>query len=424
MRIWLIETSDFLPLVDDGNRLYRAGMLANALVHAGHEVLWWSSTFNHQLREQRYKNSTTIYVKKGYRLRLLFGPGYNRSISLQRWIHNRNVAREFKKETFDNAIDGLPDLIYSCFPTIEICEQAVNFGLRNDIPVIVDIRELLPDNYLAVFPRFLRPLVRAALHAEFLRAKYVLKNATAITGSSEAYVNWGLNFVKRKPTSNDKWFPLGTSAPTSKLSCLNNIDSLSLPYDLVFDPDKLLITFVGTFTKLFDFNTIFETARDLMITGDRSVQFLLVGDGDHFPALKETCGQLDNVHLTGWCKKSLVDKILSKSSIGIAPYSFSFTPTLPNKPLEYMAAGLPLLSSLGGELKQIIDKEGIGLQYKASDSGNLKNKIQWFLSHPEERQAMGRRARRLFKKKYNADIVYANLVEHLNKLVCDGVSNK
>jgi len=88
-----------------------------------------------------------------------------------------------------------------------------------------------------------------------------------------------------------------------------------------------------------------------------------------------------------------------------------------------MAAGLPILSSLEGELKAIIEREDIGLQYKASDPIDLKDKIMWFLSHPAETEAMGQRAKALFEKKYNADIVYANLVKHLEKIANEGVSN-
>ena len=102
--------------------------------------------------------------------------------------------------------------------------------------------------------------------------------------------------------------------------------------------------------------------------------------------------------------------------MGLASYSSGGLITLPNKPFEYMAVGLPILSSLEGELKTIIERENIGLQYKASDPIDLKDKIMWFLSPPEETEAMGQRAKTLFEEKYNADIVYPSLVNHLTKI--------
>ena len=109
MKIWIVEISDFLPEIDGKNRLYRAGMLAKALVKEGHQVLWWTSTFNHQLRRQRYDESTTIDIQKKYRLRLLYGPGYKRNISFSRWKHNRAVSQEFARETREIETDGLTD---------------------------------------------------------------------------------------------------------------------------------------------------------------------------------------------------------------------------------------------------------------------------------------------------------------------------
>ena len=133
-------------------------MLAKALVEAGHEVLWWSSTFNHQLRKQRFDVSTTIEIKKNYRLRLLYGPGYKRSISFGRWRHNRAVAKEFAREISAKPIDELPDLIYACLPTLEVSEQAVLFGVRHGILIIIDIRDRWPDIYLSPLPRILHPI--------------------------------------------------------------------------------------------------------------------------------------------------------------------------------------------------------------------------------------------------------------------------
>lgn len=141
MKIWIVEISDFLPGIDGKNRLYRAGMLAEALVKARHQVLWWTSTFNHQLRRQRYDVSATIDIQENYRLRLLYGPGYKRSISFGRWKHNWAVAKEFARETKEIEINEQPDIVYACLPTLEVCEQAVLYGVQHGVPVVVDIRD-------------------------------------------------------------------------------------------------------------------------------------------------------------------------------------------------------------------------------------------------------------------------------------------
>lgn len=416
MKIWIVEISDFLPKVDGNNRLYRAGMLANALVGCGHKVLWWSSTFNHQLRCQRYNISTTVDIQENYRLRLLSGPGYKRSISLRRWRHNRATADEFAKEIAETSADELPDIIYACLPTLEVSEQAVLFSVRHGIPVVIDVRELWPDNYLTIIPSFLRPVFRLLLKQEFSRAYRILSNSTAITSSSSAYLDWALKVANREHRPNDRWFPL-CSITNKKATCSSpKADTVTLPNGRVLNKNTLFITYVGSFSNYWDYKTIMKVARDLFLSGEKGVHFLLVGDGDHMSFLQRKCKGLDNIHLTGWLEKMRVDEILSISSVGLVPYTSTLVPTLPNKPFEYMAASLPILSSLGGDLQNLIKQYSVGLQYKAEDRNDLKDKIMWFLSHPEETKAMGQRAKALFEEKYNADVVYPDLVEHLTKI--------
>jgi len=422
MKIWLIEISDFLTEVDGNNRMYRVGMLCNALVASHHQVVWWSSTFNHQRRRQRFDVSTTIDLKDGYRIRLLYGPGYKNSISLRRWMHNRAVAKEFALETTKVPVDDRPELIYSCLPTLEVSEQAVIFGVKHDIPVVVDVRELWPDNYLTAFPRYLRPLVRVALRNEFSRVHRIFHNSTAITASSPAYLAWGLKKANRQASLIDKWFPLGSLVKSGGKNIKDQTSSIYLPNGTVLPQNSLLIVYPGTFSGHLDYETVLKAAHDLYQSGQRHVHFLFVGDGDKAAFLKKLSEGLKNVHLAGWCKKSVIDRILSMSSIGLVPYSIGFEATLPNKPFDYMAAGLPILSSLGGELESIIKHESIGLQYREGNSDDLKRKIMWFLSHPEETKAMGQRAKALFEKKYRADVVYANLVVHLETIAKERMS--
>jgi len=162
------------------------------------------------LRRQRYDVSTTIDIQKNYRLRLLYGPGYKRSISFGRWRHNRVVAKGFAREIAVKPIDELPDLIYACLPTLEVGEQAVLFGVRHSIPVVVDIRDQWPEIYLSLLPSFVRHFFRnTLLRSEFLRAYRILSQATAIIGVSSTNLEWGLRLAKRNAGPKDKWFPLG-----------------------------------------------------------------------------------------------------------------------------------------------------------------------------------------------------------------------
>lgn len=418
MKIWLVEISDFLPKIDGKNRLYRVGMLAEALVTSGHQVLWWTSTFNHQLRRQRYDVSTTIDIQKNYRLRLVYGPGYKRSISFDRWKHNRAVAKEFAREIVEVPVYERPDLIYTCLPTLEVSEQAVLFGLRNDIPVVVDIRDQWPDIYLSPLPKQIRPLFRILLKTEFSRVRRILNQATAIIGVSATNLRWGLRLAKRNARPIDTWFPHGVPLKNNQDGKRDKVQKEKILSKWGIKEDCLIVTFVGTFSQLFNLVFVVKVAK-FFEKAMRKVVFVLVGDGSNASSIRRLATGLKNVVFTGWLDKSQIDQILSISSVGLAPYSADGLVTLPNKPFEYMAAGLPILSSLDGELRAIIERESIGLYYNANDPNELRERLNWLLSHPEKMKTMGQKARALFEKEYNSEKIYASLVTHLGNIAAN-----
>jgi glycosyltransferase involved in cell wall biosynthesis len=424
MRIWLVEISDFLPVLDGNNRLFRCGMLAQAFVDSGHEVLWWSSTFNHQLRRQRFMQTTTIDIQNNYRLRLLYGPGYQRNISLGRFKHNLAVAKEFAKEITDTAMHAKPDLIYACLPTLEVAEKAVIYGNLNSIPVVVDIRDQWPDIYLSAFPKLLRPIVRVLLKTEFARANRILSKVQAISAVSESNLKWGLGVAQRNARVCDKWFPLGFAFTANK----KEASKRALPdtvNNLLNTSKKLfLITFVGSFSPSFNFKTVLRAARIFTKMKEDRTRFVFVGEGKQSSYMRKQVKKQKNIILTGWCEKMQVEAILNVSSVGLAPYSSKITLTLPNKPFEYMASGIPILSSLTGELEAMIKRESIGLHYDADDFHDLYEKIQWFLMHPEKVHFFGQKAKALIKDKYNADKIYSLFVDHLCSIANKGKLGK
>ena len=420
MKIWIVEISDFVPIIDKNQRLYRAGMLAKALVEKGHHVLWWTSTFNHQFRRQRFEVSKTIDIQENYQIRLLYGPGYKRSVSFERVKHNRITARELHREGNIRIKHKKPDIIYTCIPTLEVSEMGVHLAVRNSIPVVVDIRELWPDNYLLYFPRLIRPVARLFLKKEFACAHRIMSQASGIIGSSDTYVNWGLRVAGRKARLSDKSFLLGTYIKAEKGNhASSDIQLTSFIKDVVIGHDTVVVTYAGTFGHLYDFRTVMSVASELSQAGEKRLQFLFVGDSGAQASFLHRCSEkYNNVHMTGWVDGAMVKRLLHLSSVGLAPYApVVAAPTLPNKPFEYMAAGLPILSSIEGELRTIVEENAIGLQYKAGAVSDLKKKIMWFVSHPEERKKMGVRARALLEQEFDADVVYGNLVGHLKAIV-------
>jgi hypothetical protein len=117
-----------LPTDPGDRRLMRGGMLCKALAARGHEVTWFTSTFDHYAKRQRMARSGTLAVSDNYRIELLRAPGYRRNGSPFRMWHNWRFARAFLDFARHSA--QRPDVIVTDVPTTEAAQAAVLVGRR------------------------------------------------------------------------------------------------------------------------------------------------------------------------------------------------------------------------------------------------------------------------------------------------------
>jgi glycosyltransferase involved in cell wall biosynthesis len=78
--------------------------------------------------------------------------------------------------------------------------------------------------------------------------------------------------------------------------------------------------------------------------------------------------------------------------------------TLPIKLFEYMAAGIPVISSDFPVWRKIVEGAGCGLLVDPGDTDAIAGAMQWILDNPEEAQAMGDRGRRAVVDQLNWDV--------------------
>lgn len=419
MDIWYVTLYEPLPIGGVGIRLMRSGLLANALVNAGHSVELWLPGFEHVHHEHFRKESVAEKINENYTVQYIKGCGYNSDTSFRRLIHNRQVAREFLR--LARSRSELPDLIITQVPSLELAEAVVDFAKQKAIPVVVDICDLWPDVYIRLFPRYFHFLYKIIFSSEISRARRIFKNATAITAVSKSYLEWGLKQAKRTATSYDKVFHIGYPATNFVKPANDKIRLLENKYN--FSNEKMIIFFAGTFCSSYDLETVFNSARILLEKKILDVEIIIAGGGGEEDAIRKKIEGLDNVKFVGWLDSSELQIFLSLSTVGLAPYSTEALMSLPNKPFEYMAASLPILSSLKGELEQLINDEVCGKCFTANDAVALAEAIIYFRNNPEITATMGMNGRKAFERNYESGKIYSAFENHI-KEINDGVRRK
>src|ERR1035437_9058710 len=211
MNIWTICISEPLPIDNGRPRLMRAGMLTSVLRERGHEVTWWTSSFNHSDKCQRSAESTSVTTPQGIRLNLLHGVQYSRNVCFRRLVNHYQLGRAFRRLS---ALQPKPDVIFCCWPTIEIAFECVRYARKHSVPIVLDVRDLWPDIFLNELPFSTRGVANLVLHPYIRMTRFAFRHCSAIVGISKGYLEWGLRYAGRDRGPSDAVFPLGYHEPT------------------------------------------------------------------------------------------------------------------------------------------------------------------------------------------------------------------
>ncbi|HWO88531.1 MAG TPA: glycosyltransferase family 4 protein [Gemmatimonadales bacterium] len=408
MRVWLITVGEPLPLPGRTPRLLRTGLLADELVQRGHQVTWWTSHVDHYAKQYFPGNARPVVLDNGVELRFLRGVLYRRNVSLARLVNHRQLARDFRvqRETV-----RAPDVILCSLPTIELARAASAWGSSHGIPVLIDVRDLWPDVLAEAVATPLRPLARIALMPLYREARAALRDCTGIIGISRGYLDWALRLAGRTESRHDGVVPLGYPrlrvSPTAVAAARERLKAGGVRFE------RRLVWFVGSFGRTYDLFPLLEAGRMLADAGPEDVQIVISGDGEDSEAYRRAAAGLENVVFTGWLEPAALAVMLQSAAIGVAAYRAGAPQGLPNKLFEYLSGGIPVISSLQGEARDLIGQLDCGMSYDPREPRALARAIREMLSDEPGRRRKAANARRAFEERYSSERVCAALVARI-----------
>jgi len=409
MRVWLITVGEPLPIDGNNDRPLRAGILANILVEGGHEVLWWTSSFDHVRKRQRCGTDTTKVLGDRYRITMLRANGYRNNISLARLLNHRGVAEKFRKYS---ATERKPDVILCSLPTLELSVEAVRYGKRNNVPVVIDIRDLWPDLIAELTPKWGQGAMKLLLAPMFNDVREACTEATAIFALTPEFLKWGLDYAGREVGSWDKVFPMGY---TSLSPTRGEVEEATKGWRSVgVKKEDFNICYFGSIGHQSDIGTVINAAR-ILIKGPRIFRFVICGSGDKLEYYKKKGMGCSNVLFPGWVNRTDIWSLMRISSMGLVAFvnKSNYTLNLPNKPIEYLSAGLPIVSSLSGVLARLLMENHCGVTYEEGRPDSLAAALMRLYDDRDALGDMSRNARSLYERSFVAERVYGEMIRHL-----------
>jgi glycosyltransferase involved in cell wall biosynthesis len=415
MKIWIASAYDPIPGLDTDIRILRYGSLAMALLRQGHEVVFWTSSFAHWRKRHRVEGDVRRTVQPGFVAEYLHGRSYHRNVSLARVQHNRELARAFRRRAA--LWPERPDVIVAEIPCLELAAAAAEFAAAARIPMVCDIQDIWPDVYLSWLPRWSHRSARLLLRADYAKLGFILKHSTSVTAVSRAYLEWTRPHLPRPLDTRDAVFPLGYPAPSASVLAASENDTVVFRAKHRVQPTDVVITFLGQFATSYDVNTIVAAARLLEGEPDLpSFKVVLAGDGDKATKLHRAAQGLRSVVFTGWLDARDSVALLRTSDLALAAYAPLAAQSLPYKPFEYMAFGLPIINSLPGELGDLVTSQGLGANYRAGSAESLASALSRFLRDPAARAAAGRRSQEIHRTSFDANNLYLSMASHITSI--------
>jgi glycosyltransferase involved in cell wall biosynthesis len=111
----------------------------------------------------------------------------------------------------------------------------------------------------------------------------------------------------------------------------------------------------------------------------------------------------DRIRYEGIVPMARIRRLLGEARIGLVlnqPRA-DYLDLATNKLFEYMAAGLPIVSTDIPFWRKIVEETQCGIVVDGADATRLADVVRWLLQHPGEAEAMGQRARRAAEERYD-----------------------
>lgn len=407
--IWLINP--YGPIPGESWRDYSFTMMADALVQAGHDVVWWTSNFSHHFKKYRSSGWTDVQVKDRFKIRLVPTPGYKTNVSIRRII--RDVVFSYRTFMRGKTLDS-PDCIVYYESPLAFGYAGQKLAQIHACPVIYDQMDLWPELIEQVFPRPIRHVMKLIFRPVYNRRKNVYAQLSGAVGLAQPYLNVMLVDA-----------PMLRSRPHAVI--YNGVDVQALrrimkeagaaeTFRYHKKDGEVWAVFAGTLGPSYDIFTLLEVAEK--IEAEKSaLRLIIAGDGPlrskvekHVAEKRKTC-----LHYVGQLDPEQLVALYKICDIGICAYSAKSNVEMPDKIYDYTAAGLPVVNSLKGEIASIIVEKDLGLQYQPGNSYDLLEKLEMLANDRTLRTQMAKNSYDTGMI-YDQHIQYGKLVEIIEKV--------
>ncbi|MBN2329845.1 MAG: glycosyltransferase family 4 protein [Candidatus Omnitrophica bacterium] len=185
--------------------------------------------------------------------------------------------------------------------------------------------------------------------------------------------------------------------------------------------DPFIVFFSGGYNLWCDEKMLF-TALESAMEKDERIRFLSTGgaieghDDKTYPCFVdrvERSKYRDRFDLRGWVSREELIECMGRAHLGINVDRNCYETRIGarNRLIEFMARGIPVLTTLGTEISQILFYKGLALTAPVQNAAALANEIILSANHPEKLNHMAEHARKFFEAQYTYEATVKEMKE-------------
>ena len=271
-----------------------------------------------------------------------------------------------------------PDVLVAVSPSFPALLPAVLFARARRVPLIVVLKDLLPDG--AVATGLMSP------DSRIVKVSHGLERLAY--GTAERVVVISDSFARNL---------IGKGVAEEKIELI--YDPASRPIteraesaERLRKPRVLSMGNIGYSQGLAPLVAAFERADSMR---ERGVQLVITGDGVAAPGVREEISS-DQVSMPGVVDDARLETELQRATLGLVTQQYEGAEfNLPSKLMNFMAYGIPVLAAVNpkGEVARLVERSGCGWVVDSSSPDSLPEGIASALDQPEELEHRGSQGR-------------------------------
>ena len=313
-------------------------------------------------------------------------PAYSANVSARRfWSHVMFARRALQ---FAAAHTGDYDVVYATAPLSSLAAAA--FAHFPRALRILDIVDVWPD--VLPFPPKVRRYGAPAFRAWKAQFTNACRRADVLLAVSDRFLDEGRRWFHGSTQYARRFYIGHPRFPSGSVVTANT--------------DRRRVAYVGNIGTLYDFETLLDA---LSTPGIRERYHLdVIGDGDRDAWLRRALirREIAHRHWGAVHAPDVVGPILAGCDVGFNGYR-NTTAAFSYKATTYLAAGIPILNSMGGDLAALVRDRQLGANYADGDVESLRFALRELESRNQD--AARERCRTFFAQELESTQVAAQV---------------